>query len=89
MRKILFIAVAGDMSESAPPADVQIGVLCLTDMGNKAAYMKAAPVLPPGQEPEFKEDKLFKWGKIAFEKYLLWKVRNGYKACRDKHGQDR
>jgi len=58
-------------------------------MGNTAAYLKAAPVLPPGQESEFKEAKLFKWGKIAFEKYFLWKVRNGYKACREKYGQDR
>jgi sulfide:quinone oxidoreductase len=46
-------------------------------MGNTAAYMKAAPVLPPRQESVFKEGKRFKWGKAAFEKYFLWKMKNG------------
>jgi sulfide:quinone oxidoreductase len=78
MAKTAAFAIAGDISGSAQPADVPIDVLCLMDMGNTAAYMKAAPVLPPRQESEFKEGKVFKWGKIAFEKYFLWKIRNGY-----------
>jgi sulfide:quinone oxidoreductase len=78
MAKTAALAIAGDISGSAQPADVPIDVLCLMDMGNTAAYMKAVPVLPPRQESEFKEGKLFKWGKIAFEKYFLWKIRNGY-----------
>ena len=81
MRKIPFLAFDGDISGSAQPADVAIGVLCLMNMGN-TAYMKAAPVLPQQQKSEFEEGKLFKWGKIAFEKYFLWKIGSGYTGLR-------
>ncbi len=77
MAKTASLAIASDISGSAAPADTPIDVLCLMSMGNTAAYMKAAPVLPPRQESVFKEGKRFKWGKAAFEKYFLWKMKNG------------
>ena len=77
MAKTASRAIAADISGSAQPQETPIDVLCLMSMGNTAAYMKAAPVLPPRQESEFKEGKRFNWGKIAFEKYFLWKIRNG------------
>jgi sulfide:quinone oxidoreductase len=77
MAKTAARAIASDISGSAAPADMPIDVLCLMSMGNTAAYMKAAPVLPPRQESVFKEGKRYKWGKAAFEKYFLWKMKNG------------
>lgn len=77
MAKTAALTIAADISGSAQPLESPIDVLCLMDMGNTAAYMKAAPVLPPRQESEFKEGIRFKWGKIAFERYFLWKIKHG------------
>ncbi|MBI5641426.1 MAG: FAD-dependent oxidoreductase [Nitrospirae bacterium] len=77
MAKTASLAIAADISGGVQPEETPIDVLCLMDMGNTAAYMKAAPVLPPRQESVFKEGKRFKWGKIMFERYFLWKMKNG------------
>lgn len=77
MAKTAALALSTEISGSAPPAEAPIDVLCLMDMGTTAAYMKANPVLPPRQESELKGGKIYKWGKIAFEKYFLWKIRRG------------
>jgi sulfide:quinone oxidoreductase len=71
------LTIAADLSGGAQPQEVPIDVWCLMDMGNTAALMKAAPVLPPRQESAFKEGKWFKWGKAAFERYFLWKMSHG------------
>jgi sulfide:quinone oxidoreductase len=47
------------------------------DMGNTAAIMKAYPVLPPRQSSYMKKAIWAKWMKIGFEKYFLWKMKNG------------
>jgi len=77
MAKTAARAVAADISGSVQPQELPIDVLCLMDMGNTAAYMKAAPVLPPRQESVFREGKWFQWGKVAFEKYFLYKMKHG------------
>jgi sulfide:quinone oxidoreductase len=70
-------SIAADITGGVLPDETPIDVLCLMDMGNTAALMKAAPVLPPRQESIFKEGKWFKWGKIAFERYFLYKMKHG------------
>lgn len=42
-------------------------VVCLMDMGQTAAFMKAYPVLPPRQS----------FSKISVEKYSLYKMQHG------------
>ncbi len=59
------------------PETEPVGALCIMDMGNKAALMKAYPVLPPRREAELKVGITYKWAKMAFEKYYLWKIRRG------------
>jgi len=54
-----------------------LGVLCLVDMGNSAVFAKAKPLLPPRQETVWKKGIIYKWGKHAFERYFLWKMKNG------------
>ncbi len=50
------------------------------DMRIKAMYMKASPVLPPRQESELTEGLIYKWLKIGFEKYFMYKIRHGASA---------
>jgi sulfide:quinone oxidoreductase len=47
------------------------------DMGKTAAYMKAKPLLPPRQESELRSGIMYKWMKVGFEKYFLWKMKTG------------
>ncbi len=54
-----------------------VDVICLMDMGDTAAFMKAKPVLPPRQESELKSGVRYKWMKAGFEKYYLWKIKHG------------
>ncbi len=77
MAKTAASAIASDITGGLPPEEIPIDVVCLMDMGNTAAYMKAAPVLPPRQESVFKEGIWFRWGKVVFERYFLWKMRHG------------
>ncbi len=77
MAKTAALTIVADISGGVQPQEIPIDVVCLMDMGNTAAYMKAAPVLPPRQESEFKEGIRFKWAKIAFERYFLWKIKHG------------
>jgi sulfide:quinone oxidoreductase len=77
MAKTAALAIVSDITGGSAPAETPIDVICLMDMGNTAAFMKAAPVLPPRQKSAFKEGKWFKWGKAAFERYFLWKMRHG------------
>lgn len=77
MAKTASSAIAADITGSTPPGDIPIDVVCLMDMGNTAAIMKADPVLPPRQESELKVGIRYKWLKIAFERYFLWKMKNG------------
>lgn len=77
MAKTAALAIAADISGGAQPQEAQIDVSCLMDMGNTAAFMRAAPVLPPRQVSIFKAGVWFKWGKAAFEKYFLWKIKHG------------
>ncbi len=80
MAKAASTSIAADITGSTPPEGVPIDVVCLMDMGNTAAIMKAAPVLPPRQESDLKVGARYKWLKIAFERYYLWKIKNGLSA---------
>lgn len=77
MAKKAAAAIVSDITGGSPPEEIPIDVLCLMDMGNTAAFMKASPVLPPRQESVFREGVWFRWGKIVFERYFLWKMKHG------------
>jgi len=59
--------IASDVTWKIPSAAAESGVVCLMDMGQTAAFMKAYPVLPPRQSSP----------KISFEKYSLHKMEHG------------
>jgi sulfide:quinone oxidoreductase len=77
MAKIAAATIASDVTGKTPPLADELGVVCLMDMGNTAALMKAYPVLPPRQSSYMKKGVWAKWAKLGFEKYFLWKMKRG------------
>ncbi len=77
MAKTAAAAIFSDIRGTKPPEMVDIDVVCLMDMGNTGAIMKAAPALPPRQESYMKKGIWAKWLKLAFEKYFLYKMKHG------------
>lgn len=77
MAKTAAATIFSDISGTPPPSAGELDVMCIMDMGNTAAFMKASPVLPPRQESVTKKGIWAKWLKVGFEKYFLWKIKNG------------
>jgi sulfide:quinone oxidoreductase len=77
MAKIAAATIASDVTGKIPPPAEELGVVCLMDMGNTAAFMKAYPVLPPRQSSYMKKAIWVKWMKLGFEKYFLYKMKHG------------
>lgn len=69
--------ITSDIKNKPLPTPEEMSVICLMDMGNTAAFMKAKPVLPPRQETILKKAIWAKWMKIWFERYFLWKMKHG------------
>ncbi len=77
MAKTAASTIAADITGRIPPPAEELGVVCLMDMGNTAAFMKAYPVLPPRQSSYMKKAAWAKWLKVSFEKYYLFKMKHG------------
>lgn len=77
MAKTAAATIYSDIKGSPPPPMDVLSVVCLMDMGNTAALMKASPVLPPRQDSFTKKGIWAKWMKVGFEKYFLYKMKNG------------
>jgi sulfide:quinone oxidoreductase len=77
MAKTAAATIASDVTGKTPPVAEELGVICLMDMGNTAAIMKAYPILPPRQSSYMKKTIWVKWLKVRFERYFLWKMKRG------------
>jgi sulfide:quinone oxidoreductase len=77
MAKTAAATITAEIRNEPLPSAEELSVVCLMDMGDTAAFMKAYPVLPPRQEAMIKGGIHYKWLKMAFERYFLWKMRNG------------
>lgn len=77
MAKDAAMAIASEINGRPLPETEPVGAICIMDMGNKAALMKAFPVLPPRRVAEIKRGIRYKWAKQVFEKYFLWKIKRG------------
>jgi sulfide:quinone oxidoreductase len=69
--------IASEITGRPIPETEPVGAICIMDMGDTAALMEAFPVLPPRKKAEIKEGKRYRWAKIVFEKYYLWKIKSG------------
>ncbi|HEU4354280.1 MAG TPA: FAD-dependent oxidoreductase [Actinomycetota bacterium] len=56
----------------------EIPALCIMDAGNNGAAIVADRMLPPRRWGAIIPGPQNHLGKVAFERYFLWKVRNGY-----------
>ena len=77
MAKTAAAVIAAEVKNQAPPSPGELNVVCIMDMGNTAALMKADPVLPPRQKSATKKGYQYKLLKIAFERYFLYKMKHG------------
>ena len=77
MAKTAAATIVSELRNAAPPSPEELSVICLMDMGNTAAYMKARPVLPPRQESVLMKSIWIKSLKAGFERYFLWKMKHG------------
>jgi sulfide:quinone oxidoreductase len=77
MAKTAAATIVAELKNEAPPSPEELSVICLMDMGNTAAYMKASPVLSPRQESVLKGGLHYKWLKASFERYFLYKMKHG------------
>jgi sulfide:quinone oxidoreductase len=77
MAKIAAATITSDVTGKTPPLAEELGVVCLMDLGNTAAFLKAYPVLPPRQSSYMKKAIWAKWMKLGFEKYFLYKMKHG------------
>jgi len=69
--------IKADLTGGAATARGSWSAICLADMGNTGAAFVALPQIPPRNVNWFKTGKWVHLAKIAFEKYFLYKVRNG------------
>lgn len=79
MSKVIARNIAADIlgrDMQALPV-TQLDVTCIADLGKTAAYLTAAPALPPRQKTYLKKSRWARFMKVAFERYFLFRLKRG------------
>lgn len=69
--------IKADLEGRPATATASWNAICLADMGDTGAAFVALPQIPPRNVNWFKKGKWVHLAKIAFEKYFLYKMKNG------------
>jgi sulfide:quinone oxidoreductase len=69
--------IADELKGKPAEAEGSWSAFCLADMGDTGAAFIAVPQLPPRNVMWIKKGKWVHWGKVAFEKYFLSKMKRG------------
>ena len=69
--------IADELAGKLPEATGTWNAICLADMGDTGAAFVALPQIPPRNVNWFKKGKWVHVAKIAFEKYFMYKMKNG------------
>jgi len=69
--------IAAELSGKAADAKGTWNAICLADMGDTGAAFVALPQIPPRNVNWFKKGKWVHLAKVAFEKYFMYKMKNG------------
>ena len=69
--------IAADIAGRPADAKATWNAICLADMGDTGMAFVALPQMPPRNVNWFKKGKWVHLAKIAFEKYFLYKMKNG------------
>ena len=69
--------IAADIAGQSATAKASWNAICLADMGDTGAAFVALPQIPPRNVNWFKKGKWVHVAKVGFEKYFLYKMKNG------------
>ncbi len=69
--------IAAELAGKPADAKATWNAICLADMGDTGAAFVALPQIPPRNVNWFKKGKWVHLAKVAFEKYFMYKMRNG------------
>jgi len=69
--------IAADLEGQPANAKGTWNAICLADMGDTGAAFVAMPQIPPRNVNWFKKGKWVHLAKVAFEKYFMYKMKNG------------
>ena len=69
--------IAADLEGKPADAKGTWNAICLADMGDTGAAFVAQPQIPPRNVNWFKKGKWVHLAKVAFEKYFMYKMKNG------------
>jgi sulfide:quinone oxidoreductase len=69
--------IAADIAGQSATAKGSWNAICLADMGDTGAAFVALPQIPPRNVNWFKKGKWVHVAKVGFEKYFLYKMKNG------------
>ena len=69
--------IEADLAGQPAEAKGTWNAICLADMGNTGAAFVALPQIPPRNVNWFKKGKWVHLAKIAYEKYFMYKMKNG------------
>lgn len=69
--------IAAELSGEPAVAKGTWNAICLADMGDTGAAFVALPQIPPRNTNWIKKGKWVHLAKVAFEKYFLYKMKNG------------
>ncbi|RQO56061.1 pyridine nucleotide-disulfide oxidoreductase [Paucibacter sp. KBW04] len=69
--------IAADLRGAKADTKASWNAICLADMGDTGAAFVALPQIPPRNVNWFKKGKWVHLAKVAFEKYFMYKMKNG------------
>ncbi len=69
--------IAAELTGQPADAKGTWNAICLADMGDTGAAFVALPQIPPRNVNWFKKGKWVHLAKVAFEKYFMYKMKNG------------
>ena len=79
MSKVVAHNIAADIlgrKAHALPVN-KLNIICIADLGKKAAFMTAKPALPPREKTYLRKGRWARLVKITFERYFLLKLKRG------------
>lgn len=69
--------IKADVEKTPATAKATWNAICLADMGDTGVAFVALPQIPPRNLTWAKKGRWVHWGKIAFEKYFISKMKSG------------
>ncbi len=70
--------IAADFAGGEKVDGLTVPVTCIADAGDTAYYFHADPFLPPRNKVVYREGKMGRHLKMAFEKYYLARIRHDW-----------